>query len=106
MFAREDGVLPSCDFLWVKPLDRRLWYVINNVGRQTPAVEVGGIFSHWNTETALKRPLSVPLVIDAVNALEVALSEILYIPSDAERAAILKAKQERQAEPTQTETAD
>src|SRR5205807_151959 len=43
-FAREDGVVASSDFLWVKPVDRRLWYVINNVGRQTPCVEVGGIF--------------------------------------------------------------
>lgn len=85
MYAREDGVLPSSDFLWVKPLDRRLWYVINNVGRQTPGVEVGGIFAHWNTETALKRALSVPIVVDAVNALEVALSEIIYIPSEEER---------------------
>ncbi len=106
MFAREDGVLPSCDFLWVKPLDRRLWYVINTVGRQTPAVEVGGIFAHWNTEAALKRPLSVPIVIDAVNALEVALSEVLYIPNDEERAAILKAKQEQQREPSLSETVD
>jgi len=90
MFAREDGVLASSDFLWIKPLDRRLWYVINNVGRQTPGAEVGGIFAHWNTESALKKPLSVPMVIDAVNALELALSEIVYIPDDAEREKILK----------------
>jgi len=92
-FAREDGVLASADFLWVKPLDRRLWYVLNNVGRQTPAAEVGGIFSHWYNELALKRALSAPVVGAAVDALELALSEILYIPDEKEREEIMKRHQ-------------
>ncbi len=99
MFAREDGVVASADFLWVKPLDRRLWYVLNNVGRQTPASEVGGIFSHWYYECALKRPLSSPVVGLAVNALEVALESILYVPDDKEREEIIKRHNEAQAKP-------
>lgn len=87
-FAREDGVLAAADFLWVKPIDRRLWYVINNVGRQTPNVEVGGIFSHWYYETALKRPLNAPRVDGAVLALEIALSELNYVPTEQEKAEI------------------
>lgn len=87
-FAREDGVMAAADFLWVKPIDRRLWYVINNVGRQTPNVEVGGIFSHWYYETALKRPLNAPRVDGAVIALEIALSELNYVPTEQEKAAI------------------
>jgi len=96
-FAREDGVLASSDFLWVKPLDRRLWYVINNVGRQTPAVEVGGIFCHWYYEMALKAPLSSPRIDGAVEGLEIALSELIYIPDDKEKDEILK-RQQVQAE--------
>jgi len=38
--AREDGVLSSADFLWLKPLDRPLWYMLNTVGRKTPFIEV------------------------------------------------------------------
>jgi len=94
-FAREDGVMASADFLWVKPLDRRLWYVINNVGRQTPGAEVGGIFSHWYYEMALKRPLSAPRIDAAVDALELALSEVLYVPDDNEKEEILKRHQEK-----------
>ncbi len=90
LFAREDGVVASSDYLWVKPLDRRLWYVINNVGRQTPSVEVGGIFSHWYYEMALKRSLSAPRVIDAVDAFELALNDIIYVPTEAEKEEILK----------------
>ncbi len=95
LFAREDGVVASADFLWVKPLDRRLWYVINNVGRQTPSVEVGGIFSHWYHEMALKRPLSAPRVDEAVRALEIALSELNYVPDPKEKEEIMKRKADR-----------
>lgn len=97
MYAREDGVVASADFLWVKPIDRRLWYVINNVGRQTPAAEVAGIFCHWYNELALKRPLSVPVVGAAVDALDVALSDIIYVPDDKEREEIIKSEQEMKA---------
>jgi intracellular multiplication protein IcmP len=97
LFAREDGVVASADYLWVKPLDRRLWYVINNVGRQTPSVEVAGIFSHWNYEMALKRPLSAPRVEEAVSALELAISEIFYVPDPAEREELLKQAQAAKA---------
>ncbi|MBP6103833.1 MAG: type IVB secretion system coupling complex protein DotM/IcmP [Gammaproteobacteria bacterium] len=90
LLAREDGVVASADFLWVKPVDRRLWYVINNVGRQTPAVEVGGIFNHWYYEVGMKRALSTPKVEGAVEALNIALSEVMYMPSDEEKAEILK----------------
>lgn len=93
--AREDGVVASADFLWIKPVDRRLWYVLNNVGRQTPAVEVGGIFSHWYTELALKRPLSVPDVAGAVDALELALGDVIYIPDEKEREELLKQAEDK-----------
>jgi intracellular multiplication protein IcmP len=95
-YAREDGVLASSDFLWVKPLDRRLWYVINNVGRQTIGVEVGGIFCHWYYEMALRRSLSVPRIDNCVDALELAISEIIYIPDDKEKEEIMKRYHDRQ----------
>ncbi len=90
LLAREDGVVASADFLWVKPMDRRLWYVINNVGRQTPAVEVGGIFNHWYYEVGMKRALSTPKVEGAVEALDQALSAVMYMPTDEEKAEILQ----------------
>ena len=78
--ARTDGVLATSDFLWLKPLDRRLWYILNNVGRQTAFVEVAGPFGHWLIEKKLRRPLKVPMVAEAVIGLETALSEILFNP--------------------------
>jgi intracellular multiplication protein IcmP len=74
--ARDDGVLPCCDFLWLKTYDRRLWYMLSSVGRQTPFVEVGGVFAHWKAEKALGRRSIVPMIDEAVKALELAVKEV------------------------------
>lgn len=74
--AREDGVLASADFLWLKPLDRRLWYVLNNIGRQTSFPEVAGIMAHWLVEKTLEGKSLMPMVEEAVKALEVAIREV------------------------------
>ena len=82
--AREDGVQASADFLWLKPLDRRMWYMLNTVGRQTPFAEVAGPFSHWTAEKEMGRKLLVPMVEEATNALDIALKEIIYRPDEKE----------------------
>ncbi len=80
--AREDGVQASADFLWLKPVDRRLWYILNVVGRQTPFVEVAGIYAHWVAENEAGRKLLVPMIDQATNALELALKDIVYKPDE------------------------
>jgi intracellular multiplication protein IcmP len=84
ILARQDGVLASADFLWLKPLDRRMWFMLNTVGRKTPFAEVGGPYAHWLVETQYSRPIKVPMIDEAVNALELAIKETLYIPDDKE----------------------
>lgn len=80
--ARQDGVQAAADFLWLKPVDRRFWYMLNTVGRQTPFVEVAGPFAHWIAEKEIGRKLIVPMVEEATNALELALKDILYKPDE------------------------
>lgn len=80
--ARTDGVLASAEFLWLKPLDRKLWYMLNSVGRQTAVTEVAGPFAHWLAEKKVVRPLKVPMVDQAVKSLDTALQEIIYEPED------------------------
>lgn len=82
--ARLDGVLASADFLWLKAVDRRLWYVLNTVGRQVAPCEIAGIFAHWLAEKEMSRPLSVPLIDEAVNALEIAINNTIYVPDEDE----------------------
>jgi intracellular multiplication protein IcmP len=81
--AREDGVQASADFLWLKPVDRRLWYTLNTVGRQTPFIEVAGIFAHWIAEKEAARRLIVPMVEEATKAVEIALKEVIYKKDEA-----------------------
>lgn len=77
--SRAEGVLASAEFLWLKAVDRRLWYVLNMVGRATPFVESAGIYAHWLAEKKLQRALCTPVVNEAVKALDLAVGEILYI---------------------------
>jgi intracellular multiplication protein IcmP len=81
-FARRDGVYASSDFLWLKPIDRRLWYTLNCAGRKTPFSEVAGIFAHREAEKLYNKPLFMPMVDEAVDALESALADILFKPEE------------------------
>lgn len=80
--ARDDGVVPSAEFLWLKPVDRRLWYMLNCVGRQTPYAEVAGPFAHLKAEQAMKRRLLAPMIDEAIKALEIAVKEVKLSPKE------------------------
>jgi len=80
--ARLDGVIATAEFLWLKAVDRRLWYMLNSVGRKTAFPEIAGPFAHWGVEKRLRRPLKVPVVETAVNAMEDAISQIIYEPDE------------------------
>lgn len=80
--SREDGVVPSAEFLWLKTIDRRLWYMLNSIGRQTPFAEVGGAFAHWRAEKEMGRRSLVPMIDEAIKALEVAIKEVKLTPKE------------------------
>jgi intracellular multiplication protein IcmP len=77
--ARSDGVLASSEFLWLKPVDRRMWFMLNNVGRRTSFIEVAGAYSHWKAEQKVGRALKTPMIKGAVDALDEALQNVLYV---------------------------
>ena len=77
--AREGGVLATAEFIWLKPLNRKLWYLLNSVGRQTAVIEAAGPFSHWLAEKRVKRALKVPMIKTAVDALEESIADSLYV---------------------------
>lgn len=80
--AREVGVLASSEFIWLKPIDRRMWYMLNTVGRPTAVAEICGTYAHWLAEKRLGLALTVPMVEEGVKGLELALSEIIYKPEE------------------------
>ncbi len=80
--SRDDGVMPSAEFLWLKPVDRRLWYMLNCIGRQTPFAEVSGPFAHWKAEKVMGRSSLVPMIDEAIKALEIAIKEVKLSPKE------------------------
>lgn len=82
--ARHEGVLAVSDFLWLKPVDRALWFMLNGVGRKTPVAEVAGPFAHWIAEQNFGQRINVPMVDEAVLGLEAAIKEVVYKPDGEE----------------------
>lgn len=80
--ARTNGVLACSEFLWLKAVDRKLWYMLSCVGRQTPFPEIAGAYGHWIIEKKLRRPLKSPMVEEAVIGLDTAINDILYNPDE------------------------
>lgn len=80
--CRQDGVQATADFLWLKPQDRSLWYMLNNIGRQTAFIEVAGPYAHWLAEKEAGHKLIMPMVETASDALELAMKSIVYNPQD------------------------
>lgn len=76
--AREFGVCASAQFVWLRPKNRALWYILNGMGRRVSFAEVGGIFAHWLAEEVAEHPIERPYVIKAVDGLEKALLEVKF----------------------------
>ena len=76
--GRKNGVLPPNYFIWLRPVNRPLWYALNGVGRRTPFCEVAGIHAHMLAEGVAGHAIERPYVIKAVDALDIALKEIVF----------------------------
>lgn len=74
--ARKVGVLPPNFFLWLRPINRSLWYTLNCVGRHTPFAGVAGVHAHRLAEEVAGHAIEIPYVEKTVDALRRALDEI------------------------------
>ncbi len=73
--ARRSGIVANSLYLWLKPLDRTLWYTLNNVGRKAIFTEAGAIHAHWLTEKQVGYAVQDPIIDQAIHGLEIALKE-------------------------------
>lgn len=71
--ARTSGIVLNSLYLWLKPVDRKLWYILNNVGRKAVFSEAAGIHAHWLAEKRLGFPIEQPMIDEAVSALDEAI---------------------------------
>lgn len=80
-FAREEGgVLAPATFVWLRAHDRRLWYPLNNVGRQSFHMEAMGAMAHFKSEKMTQRPIPVPKVGYAVESIAEYMSSTIARP--------------------------
>ena len=71
--ARKKGVLSSAQFLWLRPMDRPLWYALSQCGGRVTWAEGFAAWSHYAAEEKAKRSLSKPHVLPAVTSLRASL---------------------------------
>lgn len=93
-YARGKGVLPTAEFIWLRPVNRRLFYLLNNFGRRSAWTEVAGPWAWYLAEEQLALSPDFPgsdaigddegdyreMVMEAVNALEYNMYEEGWIP--------------------------
>lgn len=61
IIAKLNGKITHTNFIWLKPLDRIMFYVLNTVGRQTPHTEGSSVFSQYDYEVQCARLRRLPL---------------------------------------------
>lgn len=74
--ARRLGKLSPSYMLWLRPMDRALWYTIQSLDRRTPFPEAAGIYAHYQSEIVAGTPLEYPFVNEAVEGLRHELEKV------------------------------
>lgn len=77
--SKKYGKLPPSFFLWLKVVDRRLYYTLQCVGRKLPFCEVAGIFGHGLAEKVVEEKCYIPYVDKAVAGLKEGLTLIKIV---------------------------
>ena len=72
--ARQKGVLATSQFLWLRPLDRPLWYALNQCGGRAAWAEGFAAWAHYQAEEKAGRLLPEPHVQPAVASLRQSLA--------------------------------
>jgi intracellular multiplication protein IcmP len=69
------GVLAPAQFLWLRGVDRTLWYALNNLGRRSFHTEGAGAMAHFMAEQNANKPLPIPRIDTAVVTMNQYLAE-------------------------------
>lgn len=73
--ARKTGVLATAEFIWLKKIDRDLWYMLSQTGRTASFCEISGAWAHYLTEKKVGRKIATPMVHKAIDAADKYLFE-------------------------------
>lgn len=73
------GIISTAEFIWLKPVDRVLFYGLNQAGRRVEWLEAAALRAHADAEKLVKRPLTKPFVDTAVRAWREILADETWI---------------------------
>jgi len=89
---RKAGVLAPAQFVWLKLVDRPLWYALHSLGFETegfgrhlhpnPCIEAAGARDHWAAERVAARALVEPETARALDAVRYALRSRTQAPRE------------------------
>jgi len=65
------GVLAAAQFLWLRGVDRELWYSLNNQGRRSFHTEGAGAIAHFMAEEHAGKALPIPRMDTAIVTLNI-----------------------------------
>ncbi len=69
--AREEGgVLAPAEFIWLRGVDRTLWYPLNNLGRKSYCAEASGAMVHYTNELIAGQKIPTPRFDESIRGLE------------------------------------
>lgn len=72
-FARKKGVLATSQFIWLRPVNRTLWYALNQMGGRESWIEASGPWAHFHTERIAETAMHEPEIQNAVIGLKESL---------------------------------
>lgn len=75
--SRLTGVLASSLFIWLRPVDRTMFFVLNSAGRYGFFAECSGAMCHWLHEKTTGERSVMPMVDKAIDGLEEALLDFV-----------------------------
>jgi intracellular multiplication protein IcmP len=83
------GVLAPGQFVWLRAVDRALWYPANNLGRRSFHTEGAGALAHFMAEEGAGKALSIPRIETAIITLNTYFAKSpIKIPPRAEPASL------------------
>ena len=80
--ARRKGVLASSQFLWLRPLDRPLWYALSQCGGRAAWAEGFAAWAHFAAEEKMGKALREPRLTHAVGRLRQTLAVQGWLTDD------------------------
>lgn len=106
--ARQKGVLASSQFLWLRPLDRPLWYALNQCGGRAAWAEAFAPWAHYTAEEKAGHSFTEPQVSGGVKSLKEALNAQGWLMPDVaplKKSTGIKAQRQEVSPPNDVVTA-